>query len=179
MKKLSGAVLAALLLASCQSSDSDKAAGTGANDPYSVNVPAGPVADSSSATTTAAPTVAADTSKSLTVTGATLPSPPPPAVTSAVPVASKGAKGALNPAHGQPGHRCDIAVGAPLSSPAAAAPQPVTITPPAGGATPTVVAQPSTARPATAAPAKGARLNPAHGQPGHDCAVPVGQPLKS
>jgi hypothetical protein len=23
------------------------------------------------------------------------------------------------------------------------------------------------------------RLNPAHGAPGHDCAIPVGQPLKS
>jgi hypothetical protein len=29
-------------------------------------------------------------------------------------------------------------------------------------------------------PANGnVRLNPAHGQPGHDCAIPVGQPLKS
>ncbi|HZH87359.1 MAG TPA: hypothetical protein VFD77_08580 [Brumimicrobium sp.] len=25
----------------------------------------------------------------------------------------------------------------------------------------------------------GAKLNPAHGEPGHDCAVPVGQPLPS
>src|SRR5690554_5999803 len=27
---------------------------------------------------------------------------------------TSAASGALNPAHGQPGHRCDIAVGAPL-----------------------------------------------------------------
>ncbi|MCP9764009.1 hypothetical protein EGI31_13720 [Lacihabitans soyangensis] len=32
----------------------------------------------------------------------------------------------------------------------------------------------------TAAATKGtARLNPAHGQPGHDCAIPVGAPLKN
>jgi len=72
---------------------------------------------------------------------------------------------ALNPEHGQPGHRCDIAVGAPLNAPAQQA-------------------QP-TARPAQPAPnvlmnTNGAvTLNPPHGQPGHDCAIPVGQPLKS
>ncbi|MBK6446410.1 MAG: hypothetical protein IPF81_14275 [Bacteroidetes bacterium] len=34
----------------------------------------------------------------------------------AVPASAQTATG-MNPAHGQPGHRCDIAVGAPLSSP--------------------------------------------------------------
>ena len=74
---------------------------------------------------------------------------------------------AINPEHGQPGHRCDIAVGAPLNPPAQQA-------------------QP-TARPVQPAPhvltnsnTSGAvTLNPPHGQPGHDCAIPVGQPLKS
>ena len=77
------------------------------------------------------------------------------------------AKG-LNPEHGQPGHRCDIAVGAPLSSPVQQLPQATTVPQslpplpqPSGNANGTV------------------RLNPAHGQPGHDCSVQVGQPLKS
>ena len=34
---------------------------------------------------------------------------------------------ALNPAHGQPGHRCDIAVGAPLNSAPAAQPQTIQV----------------------------------------------------
>jgi len=86
---------------------------------------------------------------------------------------------ALNPAHGQPGHRCDIAVGAPLNSPAAQ---------PAPAPTPTVTPIQST--PATATPANellprkattssGAGLNPAHGQPGHRCDIAVGAPLNS
>jgi hypothetical protein len=76
----------------------------------------------------------------------------------------------LNPAHGEPGHDCAIAVGAPLDgSGGAPAAQPtfnppVTMTPPA--AKPAVQGQ---------APANG--LNPAHGEPGHDCAIAVGAPL--
>lgn len=96
------------------------------------------------------------------------------------------AEGALNPAHGQPGHRCDIPVGAPLNSPAGG-----------GNAMPTPTAQPAAAQgggqpflvndqaksrimqeqggqPATATSGK---LNPAHGQPGHRCDIQVGQPL--
>ena len=72
---------------------------------------------------------------------------------------------ALNPAHGQPGHTCDLPEGAPLNS----APVQGTALPAAGSVMPTA--------PATASPIAGKRLNPAHGQPGHDCAVPVGQPL--
>jgi hypothetical protein len=70
---------------------------------------------------------------------------------------------ALNPAHGQPGHRCDIEVGAPLDAPA----QPRLQTPP-------VFTPPST-NPATGTTAPG--TNPPHGQPGHDCGIPVGAPL--
>ena len=77
------------------------------------------------------------------------------------------AMGALNPEHGKPNHRCDIAVGAPLSSPVQSVPL----------QTP---AQTLPALPQPAGNASGtARLNPAHGQPGHDCAIPVGKPLKS
>lgn len=82
--------------------------------------------------------------------------------------------GALNPAHGEPGHRCDIAVGAPLNgepAPAAATEaqkSPLIQTEAPAGATPlpTTTAQPV---------AEG--MNPAHGQPGHRCDIAVGAPL--
>jgi hypothetical protein len=65
----------------------------------------------------------------------------------------------MNPEHGKPGHRCDIAVGAPLNSkPTAAAAKPATtpaVTPVAPG------------------------MNPQHGQPGHRCDIAVGAPLNS
>jgi hypothetical protein len=114
--------------------------------------------------------------------------PVPAPGTTPVPAQTAG----LNPAHGEPGHTCAIPVGAPLSSAPAAgsappAPTITTTTAPSNG--PTINAAPAPA-PATAppisitpAPAAGqgmggsARLNPAHGQPGHTCAVPVGQPL--
>ena len=76
-----------------------------------------------------------------------------------------------NPAHGEPGHRCDIAVGASLSTPvtAGSAEAPAAFTPmdPA----PAMQTMPTTPS------AGGGRLNPAHGEPGHDCAVAVGAPL--
>jgi hypothetical protein len=91
----------------------------------------------------------------------------------AAPNTAAAGSGKLNPAHGQPGHRCDISVGAPLDqAPAAkgaAAPdkQPTQIT----------VPTPTTAAPAAAAAAPG--MNPAHGQPGHRCDISVGAPLDS
>lgn len=84
----------------------------------------------------------------------------------------------LNPAHGQPGHRCDIAVGAPLNS---APPQ-------QGQATTTQSSQVVQVNPnqknvvttTVAAPVKvGKGMNPSHGQPGHRCDIPVGAPLNS
>ncbi|MEO9005303.1 MAG: hypothetical protein ABI288_11225 [Ginsengibacter sp.] len=98
---------------------------------------------------------------SLGLNDATIQQLPSPAV---VPSGVAGSGLALNPEHGQPGHRCDIAVGAPLNSPAQ---------------------QPQTApsrqlMPGLPVNTGGAvTLNPPHGQPGHDCAIPVGQPLKS
>lgn len=78
----------------------------------------------------------------------------------------------LNPAHGEPGHRCDIAVGAPLSGIPS-----TNLTSPAGNAniTPTLPANINT-QPSTQAVAAG--MNPAHGQPGHRCDIAVGAPLK-
>ena len=69
----------------------------------------------------------------------------------------------LNPAHGQPGHDCDIEVGAPLDG-SGVQNQP--------SFAPNQATQPA----APSQPATGA-LNPAHGQPGHDCGVAVGAPL--
>lgn len=85
--------------------------------------------------------------------------------------------GGINPAHGKPGHRCDIAVGAPLNS-AATQGQATTAQP-----TQTVQVNPNQQNVVTttmAAPAKVAKgMNPAHGQPGHRCDIPVGSPLNS
>jgi hypothetical protein len=80
-------------------------------------------------------------------------------------------KEALNPAHGEPGHRCDIPVGAPLSSP-----------PPVSTKNASTSANQSSATSTFNKPvydvdsAKGP-LNPAHGQPGHRCDLAVGAPL--
>ena len=78
----------------------------------------------------------------------------------------------LNPAHGQPGHRCDIPEGAPLNS--AASNQPVMQQQPQPNPVSPLLSQPAVN------PSGGnVRLNPAHGQPGHDCSIAVGQPLRS
>ncbi|MFC4262580.1 hypothetical protein ACFOWM_06815 [Ferruginibacter yonginensis] len=79
------------------------------------------------------------------------------------------AKAGTNPAHGQPGHRCDLPVGASLSS----APAPAAATPAASMTTPTQIQPPLP----ISNNGSSAKLNPAHGQPGHDCKVAVGQPL--
>jgi hypothetical protein len=75
---------------------------------------------------------------------------------------------ALNPAHGQPGHRCDIQVGAPLNS----APAQAATIPPAQQ--PTIVVPPTTTTPVTTT---AAGKNPPHGQPGHRCDIAVGAAL--
>lgn len=135
-----------------------------------------------SAVQTSAPAPAVDS------TGAPATGADPAAATSATPV--------LNPAHGQPGHRCEIPVGAPLSTaPAVGAPkelqatvptQPqVTVTQGGSGAPIEIKTAPSgpgamQVTPSAAPAAGGAmsgKINPPHGQPGHSCDVPVGQPL--
>lgn len=69
-----------------------------------------------------------------------------------------------NPPHGQPGHRCDIPVGAPLDGSS-------TIKTSSGQTAP-IRAQSDSPVNAT-----GKGLNPPHGQPGHRCDVKVGDPL--
>jgi hypothetical protein len=112
-------------------------------------------------------------------------SAPQPATNAAVAAPTVTQKG-MNPAHGQPGHRCDISVGAPLNSAPTAKPATTNatanITP---MATPTqnlpvVPALQNTSITTPAAKTSAAftgKVNPAHGQPGHDCKVAVGQPL--
>jgi hypothetical protein len=78
----------------------------------------------------------------------------------------------MNPPHGQPGHRCDISVGAPLNSKPAAPATPATVT--------TTPAQPQVTMkevPTTTKTAPG--MNPPHGEPGHRCDIAVGAPLNS
>ncbi|MES2574988.1 MAG: hypothetical protein V4572_08595 [Bacteroidota bacterium] len=88
------------------------------------------------------------------------------------------AKG-MNPAHGQPGHRCDIAVGAPLNSPVAK-PKTTTVVPQQSNVVSTTVTPsvPATlAAPATPAVTTPEGMNPPHGQAGHRCDIAVGAAL--
>ena len=73
-----------------------------------------------------------------------------------------------NPKHGEPGHRCDIAVGAPLTS---TAKQTKTI-----NANQNITATPATVQPTLTDP-KNQKTNPPHGQPDHRCDLAVGAPL--
>lgn len=90
----------------------------------------------------------------------------------------------INPPHGQPNHRCDIAVGAPLNSAPTQAngsqtQSPVSISPIQGNA-PVQVSAPVISNPANnTASATPAGMNPPHGQPNHRCDIAVGAPLNS
>lgn len=79
----------------------------------------------------------------------------------------------MNPPHGQPGHRCDISVGAPLNSkPAPATTQPTTVS--------TTPQQPQvTMKEVPTATKTAPGMNPPHGEPGHKCEIAVGAPLNS
>jgi len=96
-------------------------------------------------------TAAFQPQKSATPQPVTVPAPPM--------VSTSGKK--LNPKHGEPGHRCDIAIGAPLDS------KPTQV----------VTTQPAVKQ--TVAIKTGKGLNPPHGQPNHRCDIAVGAPLNS
>lgn len=124
--------------------------------------------------TTAAPTTAPADAQAIQAPAPTsTPMPVTPTPQSATAAPTKTAPG-MNPPHGQPNHRCDIAVGAPLNSPkgqtppAPPAPKPATTT--VQKATPP---QPTNAAVTPTAPG----MNPPHGQPGHRCEIAVGAPL--
>ena len=111
-------------------------------------------------------TVGSDANPSLTESApATTSSPAPARTPSPAPQNSERQPVAtapgMNPPHGEPGHKCEIAVGAPLNSAPASPTAPV----------PSITPQPQAG---TTAPG----MNPPHGEPGHDCAIPVGSPLK-
>lgn len=94
-----------------------------------------------------------------------------PVATNSVNQAQQTAPG-MNPPHGQPNHRCDIPVGAPLNSKKA---EPTTVKSTdiqTTTTTPIAVPQNSTSSTTVAA-----GMNPAHGQPGHRCDILVGAPL--
>lgn len=103
-----------------------------------------------------------------------------PANTTTVPETKPG----MNPPHGQPGHRCDLPVGAPLngSAPATTSNQTnktYSVTP-VGNATTTKVEnsniQTTPPKPVaqTTLPGMEGKPNPAHGETGHRCDIPVG-----
>ena len=81
-----------------------------------------------------------------------------------------------NPPHGQPNHRCDIAVGAPLNSPPGKVPPAPVQTNAAAGAK---VTQTATMTPVATTTKTAPGMNPPHGEPGHRCDIAVGAPLNS
>ncbi len=83
----------------------------------------------------------------------------------------------LNPPHGEPGHVCEIPVGQPLdgSGSAGASPQEITIDPSTLNGGTTTITPEMTQPGAVSTTAPG--MNPPHGEPGHVCEIPVGQPL--
>ena len=78
----------------------------------------------------------------------------------------------MNPPHGQPNHRCDIPVGAPLNSKKA---EPTTVKTTDIQTTTTAPIAPTENNAGSTTVAAG--MNPAHGQPNHRCDIPVGAPL--
>lgn len=81
---------------------------------------------------------------------------------------------AVNPPHGQPNHRCDIAVGAPLNS----APN-KSVTSVGQANVKPQSAQVITSKMSTSKVVTAKGMNPPHGEPGHRCDIAVGAPLNS
>ena len=79
----------------------------------------------------------------------------------------------MNPPHGEAGHDCAVAVGAPLNSKKATPTPSPTITTTQSNTTSAAPAILNPAAQTVTAPG----MNPPHGQAGHDCAVAVGAPL--
>ena len=150
-----------------------------------------PVADAAAAGTPAVSTTVTPSNQPQSVPGA-MPSQPV-AVQQQHP--AKTAPG-MNPPHGQPNHRCDITVGAPLNSPpgktAGQQMQKVTSIDPSkqpaqsqNSVTPTITtsqSSPAISTPTLLDPAKAPAptapgMNPPHGQDGHKCDIAVGAPL--
>ncbi|SHG18259.1 hypothetical protein SAMN05444396_105254 [Flavobacterium segetis] len=96
------------------------------------------------------------------------------AATEASPVSPSTTVAGMNPAHGQPGHRCEIPVGAPLNTPSSTTKPVVTTANPT--VTTAVAPNVITQNPVVTTPtAEG--MNPPHGQTNHRCDIAVGAPL--
>ena len=171
------AVIATILVA-CNNGSGPKAVTS--NQPANFNVPANNnhVQQPGQFATNTTPTT--------TLPGATT---QPAPVTNQTVATVNTSKAGLNPEHGQPGHRCDIAVGAPLDSKSTtpvitntplnttpANTSPVVINSPVDGQKNFVSAPTTTTTTPTTTKAG---LNPEHGQPGHRCDISVGAPLDS
>lgn len=95
----------------------------------------------------------------------------------ALPPVTGGNELVLNPAHGMPGHRCDIAVGAPLNAVGNPAPSALPQLPTAPVAAPQANPVPNVNLTPTGeqtAPGFSGKPNPEHGLPGHRCDIEVG-----
>ncbi len=135
--------------------------------------------DSTAASSETPSVISADPTSSSTTTVSTSVVAQPPAQNPAqqTGVTAPGFEGKPNPAHGQPGHRCDFQVGEILpynnasaqTTPTVAAP---VINQPLVNSAPAVIQQAATT--GVTAPGFSGKPNPAHGQPGHRCDLQVG-----
>lgn len=99
----------------------------------------------------------------------------------AAPRTSAGGDARLNPPHGEPGHRCEIPVGAPLDSEPGDYVEPnLSVTPTLEPPAPKMEmpVQPEYDQSLSPAEMLAQGLNPPHGEAGHKCEIPVGAPLK-
>ena len=175
MKNLSLLFVANALLISCEKKQEETVA--------TETKPATEQVDSASAT----PTVGTVSSIEAPI-ATTAPITPVVEKTTAETKVTPGKKPALNPAHGEPFHRCDIAVGAPIDSAPAPKPTPAPQvaqqapvnsnfnTNPIPAAAPQVLPAPQ-ATPVTQNIGPKPAVNPPHGQPHHRCDIQVGAPL--
>ncbi len=99
-----------------------------------------------------------------------------PQIITTQPVAGKPVAAGMNPEHGKPGHRCDIAVGAPLNSPVQQPNTAVTNTPSISSTNSPLI---TPKLPAASGTPFAPGMNPEHGKPGHRCDIAVGAPLDS
>lgn len=119
------------------------------------------------------PEVALNTPKASLMNQAGIQSNPTPSPIAAAP--------GMNPAHGQPGHRCDIPVGQPLNSSPTPVSQNITVNGnnaiqiDPNAVSPGKITIDNNGKQVKTAPG----MNPPHGEPGHRCDIPVGQPLNS
>lgn len=159
-------IAVAVVFYSCDNKESsaEEAQEITASTSNSENVPEDVITENASAETI-------EVDQNVVPSTSTIATPPP------VQVGNSVVKPAFNPEHGQPYHRCDIEVGAPLNSTPLQNPAPQSV-PQQKPVTNNFNTNPILPSPApvpgtTPKPA----LNPAHGQPHHRCDLQVGAPL--